>query len=188
MANARNTVRIIGGKWRGRKLSFPSVDGLRPSADRGRETLFNWLEPHLPNSVCLDLFAGSGCLGFEALSRGAATATLVDVRSLVIAQLQKEAAVLSATPTIVRADARNWLRHARQHSTRYDIIFLDPPFASSLLSEVLADACALSSEHGLIYIEWPTHAPAPQLPDEWTMVRQTTNGAASIGLIAPDRA
>ena len=183
MANTRNSVRIIGGKWRGRKLTFGSFDGLRPTADRGRETLFGWLDPHLSDSHCLDLFAGSGSLGFEALSRGAATATMVDVRAMVVAQLTQEAARLGAVPVIVRADARNWLRRAQADARRYDVIFLDPPFAANLLDKTLTMACAIASPRGVIYVEHPQHGAPPHVPPGWTTSRAAVRGAACLALL-----
>ena len=184
MANARNTVRIIGGKWRGRKVTFGSFEDLRPTGDRGRETLFNWLDPFLPESHCLDLFAGSGCLAFEALSRGAASATMIDVRSAVVAHLNEQATTLTATPIILRADARNWLRRAQSATRRYDVIFLDPPFAANYLASILPAVCTITAPRGLIYIEHPQHGDTPLLPDGWIRVREAVSGAAHLALIS----
>lgn len=187
MTNARNTVRIIGGKWRGRKLTFGSFDDLRPTADRSRETLFSWLDAHLHGGHCLDLFAGSGSLGFEALSRGAASVTMVDVRRAVVAQLGEQAATLAAAPLIVRADARSWLKRAQSSSTRYDIIFLDPPFAANLLDEILPLVCAITSADAMIYVEQPQHALRCRIPDGWIEARMTHSGAASLSLLVRDQ-
>lgn len=185
---SRNTVRIIGGKWRGRKLTFGNFDDLRPTADRGRETLFSWLDPMLQGSHCLDLFAGSGSLGFEALSRGAASATMIDVRAAVIARLSEQASSLGATPVIVRADARNWLRRAQSAAQRYDVIFLDPPFAADLLNETLPLVCAIAATRGVIYIEQPQHGAATQIPNGWFKARATASGSARLALLARDLA
>lgn len=183
MANARNTVRIIGGKWRGRKLTFGSFDDLRPTADRGRETLFSWLDAHLPGSHCLDLFAGSGSLGFEALSRGAASVTMIDVRRAVVVQLNEQAALLTAAPLIIRADARSWLKRAQTSASRYDIVFLDPPFAVNLLDEVLPLVCTLATAGAMIYVEQPQHGPRASIPNGWAEARTTHSGAAALSLL-----
>ncbi len=132
---AANEVRIISGKWKGRKLSFPSAPGLRPSLGRVRETLFNWLRAEVANCRCLDLYAGSGALGFEALSRGAAEVTFVDRDPKVIKALQANAARLNADGCIiVRSSARKFLARAGQP---WDIVFLDPPFAEDDLTPTL---------------------------------------------------
>ena len=130
-----NQVRIIGGQWRGRKLEFPDVPGLRPTPDRVRETLFNWLAPMLPGSRCLDLFAGSGALGFEAMSRGAAEVLLVERDPRVVKVLHEQAQRFGATGLqVVQADVQQYLGGAPQ---AYDIVLLDPPFGKDLLRPTL---------------------------------------------------
>jgi len=150
---AANEVRIISGKWKGRKLSFPSAPALRPSLGRVRETLFNWLRAEVAGRRCLDLYAGSGALGFEALSRGAAEVTFVDRDPKVIKALQANAARLNAGGCIiVRSSARKFLARAVQP---WDIVFLDPPFAEGDLEPTL-DALRqrnLVSQDGLVYFE-----------------------------------
>ncbi|MGE0625151.1 MAG: 16S rRNA (guanine(966)-N(2))-methyltransferase RsmD [Pseudomonadales bacterium] len=156
---ANNEVRIIGGQWKGRKLKFPDRVGLRPTLGRVRETLFNWLAPRIEGARCLDLFAGSGALGFEALSRGAATVTFVE-------RDRKAASALRANATLLGAEARvQQLPAARFVSTDtacYDVIFFDPPFddarALSLLPELLARHLG---EDGVIYVEISRHDPLP---------------------------
>lgn len=135
--NTRHEVRIIGGRWRGRKLRFPDSDGLRPTGDRIRETLFNWLAPWLPGARCLDLFAGSGALGFEALSRGAAQVVMLEKSPMVVASLKAAAATLEADDAlqIIAADTRRWLKHPAHQ--KFDIIFLDPPFATDYYQQLL---------------------------------------------------
>lgn len=131
----RNEVRIIGGRWRGRKLRFPALQDIRPSPDRVRETLFNWLAPAIQGARCLDLFAGSGALGLEALSRGAASAVLVDRDPAVARYLRQAASDLGADACeVVTSDAGAWLAAP---GTPFDVVFLDPPFDSGLLPGLL---------------------------------------------------
>jgi 16S rRNA (guanine966-N2)-methyltransferase len=148
-----NEVRIIGGKWKRRKLEFPDRPTLRPTPNRLRETLFNWLAMHLDAANCLDLFAGSGALGFEALSRGAAAVTLVDNDAATVRALTRTRQVLTATNcTIVHATAATFLRET---VAQWDIVFLDPPFASSLLAQImtlLRDSAAVH-EDTIVYVE-----------------------------------
>ena len=132
----RNQVRIVGGLWRGRKLDFPGVAGLRPTPDRVRETLFNWLTPVIDGSRCLDLFAGSGALGFEAASRGAASVVLVERDAVVVRGLRDQQRRLNAHQVeVVQADALQFLAGAPQP---FDIVLLDPPFGQDLLEAALA--------------------------------------------------
>ena len=188
---AANEVRIIGGKWRGRKLSFPPVASLRPSLGRVRETLFNWLRSDVPGSRCLDLYAGSGALGFEALSRGAATVTFVDSHPKVCRALQDNAARLGFTGcTIVRSNARKFLERARAAGAPdfqpWDIIFLDPPFGSSELPAALTHIRdgALLAPNGLLYFETSRHTSVDA--SGWRQIRYGTAGDSEFGLLAPD--
>ncbi|MBU1190642.1 MAG: 16S rRNA (guanine(966)-N(2))-methyltransferase RsmD [Gammaproteobacteria bacterium] len=131
-----NQVRIVGGQWRGRKLSFPDLPGLRPTPDRVRETLFNWLAPVIAGSRCLDLFAGSGALGFEAASRGAAEVVLVERDPAIAKSLREQAQLLRAeTVEIMQADALQYLQGTPR---KFDILLLDPPFEKGLLESALA--------------------------------------------------
>ena len=144
-------VRIIGGEWRSRILIFPELDGLRPTPDRVRETLFNWLGQDLHGKTCLDLFAGSGALGFEASSRGAKHVTLVEQSSKVFAALRENAAKLGADRvTIQRDDGLRWLGADRGV---YDVIFLDPPFQADVLDKLLPLLSAKLSAEGCAYVE-----------------------------------
>lgn len=173
-----NTVRIIGGHWRSRKLSFPTATGLRPTGDRIRETLFNWLGDHISAARCLDLFAGSGALGFEALSRGAAHLTLVENNRLVTAQLQRNAQMLETEDaTIVCNEATDWLK--RQPSgPAFNIIFLDPPFDLDIAHEVIAllDSKHLIKPGGFIYLETPIDRRVAT-PRGWELWREKVTGA-----------
>jgi 16S rRNA (guanine966-N2)-methyltransferase len=132
----RNQVRIGGGQWRGRKLDFPAITGVRPTPDRVRETLFNWLAPVTPGCRCLDLYAGSGALGFEAASRGAAEVVLVERDAHVAKSLREHQQRLEATQMqIVQADALQYLQGTPRP---FDVVLIDPPFGQGLLEAALA--------------------------------------------------
>jgi 16S rRNA (guanine966-N2)-methyltransferase len=171
-----NQLRIIGGKWRGRKLSFPDVVDLRPTTDRIRETVFNWLMADIVDAECLDLFAGSGALGFEALSRGAKQVTFIDQSSEVINQLKENAAILKAESqaNILQQEAIPFLN---QQKKQLDIIFLDPPFKLNIINEL----CQLIAEKkllkpgGLIYIEM-NNKQTLQLPAPLSRIKQKQAG------------
>jgi 16S rRNA (guanine966-N2)-methyltransferase len=154
-AKPDNQVRIIGGDWRGRKLQFPSIEGLRPTPDRVRETLFNWLSPHIAGAHCLDLYAGSGALGFEALSRGARSCCFIDNNKQVQAALRSSVQALNCEDrvTVMLADSGSAV--TLHHSI--DLVFLDPPFASHLLPGTLDWLLTSPSIHPgtLIYVEAP---------------------------------
>lgn len=172
----RFQVRIIGGRWRGRKLTFADQPGLRPSGDRMRETLFNWLMPHLADARVLDLFAGSGALGLEALSRGATHAVLVESSRAAAACLQKNAAALQANCEVVCAEAINWLQ--RPCSQPFDIVFIDPPFDAGLLPstlELLVRGGWLAPD-AAVYMEFSSSTPAPTLPHGWQLRRELKAG------------
>ncbi len=177
-----NQVRIIAGQWRGRRLEFPDLPELRPTPDRVRETLFNWLAPVLPGARCLDLFAGSGALGIEALSRGAAEVVLVERQPLAVRALRDNLARLKAENARVEAvDALAWLR---QPGTPFEMVFLDPPFGQGLLEPV----CAMLEQNGwladfaLIYLEAAMDQPVSSLPVQWTIQREKTAGAVAYRL------
>jgi len=157
---APNRVRIIGGQYRRRLLDFPGSAGLRPTPDRVRETLFNWLGQDLPGWSCLDLFAGSGALGFEAASRGAGRVVMIERERAAIDALEQNRTVLGAKQVdIVRADALAWLANSRE---TFDLIFVDPPFDSDLAATVLADLAHHLKSGGQAYVEQavPVIAPA----------------------------
>ena len=147
-----NTVRIIGGEWRRRLLRFPDSPGLRPTPDRVRETLFNWLGNDLRGLSCLDLFAGSGALGFEAASRGAERVVLVDNSPNVLAALELNARTLGMAGRleIVRSDA---VRFATSSQQRFDVLFLDPPFNAGWIERLAASVPAIVAPDGVIYVE-----------------------------------
>ncbi len=177
-------MRIIGGEWRRRLLEFPDAPDLRPTPDRLRETLFNWLGPHIAGMRVLDVFAGSGALAFEALSRGAATATLVESDRAAAAELRATAARFGlAEARIEQADALVLLRSATAGS--FDLIFLDPPFAAGLLAPALRliGQRQLLAEGGFAYIELPADAALPPLPEGWQPHRAGRAGEVGYHLL-----
>ena len=155
MKRASGSVRIIGGRWRGTRLPVVDQDGLRPTSDRTRETLFNWLQPALPGARVLDLFAGSGALGFESLSRGARAALLVERDARQCESLRATAQRLPGgeDATVVQADAIAFLR-APLHG-RFDVVFVDPPFAAGLWAPALAALPPWLSDDARLYVEAP---------------------------------
>lgn len=170
-AAAVGQVRIIGGKWRNTKLPVPLSPGLRPSSDRVRETLFNWLMPRLGGARVLDLFAGSGALGLEAVSRGAAQATLVERDVALSRQLRESVAKLGAQAqiTVVQADALQWLRQPA--GALADIAFIDPPFADGLWEAVIAGLPSHLAPNAWLYVESPADQ-APKMPAPWLLHRE----------------
>jgi 16S rRNA (guanine966-N2)-methyltransferase len=171
-----NQIRIIGGTHRGRRLPVPDLPGLRPTGDRIRETLFNWLQAHIPGAACLDLFAGSGALGLEAASRGAGRVVMLEQAAAAAQQLRKNAELLGERQVrIEQADALQWLQGQGEP---FDIVFLDPPFADDLLET----CCERLHQNGwlrlgaLVYIETPVDKGIPQLPESWSLVQQKKTG------------
>ncbi|MDR1935991.1 MAG: 16S rRNA (guanine(966)-N(2))-methyltransferase RsmD [Candidatus Accumulibacter sp.] len=150
-----NSVRIIGGEWRRRVLRFPDAEGLRPTPDRVRETLFNWLGQDLPGSSCLDLFAGSGALGFEAASRGAARVVMVERSAGAAAALRANAGRLAAAERveIVQADAVKFASSRAAAAPRFDVLFLDPPYNQGWLGRLAPMLPRLLADDGVIYVE-----------------------------------
>lgn len=180
----RQRLRIIGGTWRGRRIAFPDLPGLRPTPDRVRETLFNWLQGTIEGSRCLDLFAGSGALGFEAASRGAASVVMVDPDAQVMHHLRAQADMLGAAQIeIIMADAQAYLASS---PPPFDIVFLDPPFGSNLL----APLCRVLDDHGAlksgarIYLETPVSAVVPAMPVIWKLLKSQTAGQVGYHLAA----
>ncbi|WP_312327852.1 16S rRNA (guanine(966)-N(2))-methyltransferase RsmD [Stenotrophomonas sp.] len=178
-------VRIIGGKWRNTKLPVPLVAGLRPSSDRVRETLFNWLTPRLGGARVLDLFAGSGALGLEAVSRGATQATLVERDAGLARQLRESVARLGAQAQVevVQADALHWL--AQRPSGLADIVFIDPPFADGLWDSVLAGLGPHLAADAWLYLESPA-GQTLRLPPGWLLHRE--GGTREVGFALYRRA
>lgn len=177
-------LRIISGKWRRRRLQIPLVPGIRPTPDRVRETLFNWLGARVEGAVCLDLFAGSGSLGFEAASRGAAKVTMVEIDAAVVLHLRDQARRLGAAGVdVVQADALRWVRSTPD---QFDIVFLDPPFTSVLLERScrsLAASGCLAPE-ALLYVECESSPGPPPLPEGFETVRVRRAGRVRYHLAA----
>jgi 16S rRNA (guanine966-N2)-methyltransferase len=176
-------VRIIAGEWRGRKLEVPDLPGLRPSGDRGRETLFNWLQPHLPGARCADLFAGSGALGFEAASRGAAHVDLVEIAPLAVSALVESRSLLRAEQVSVhRANALEWL--AEQSPGSLDVVFIDPPFDSGLAVQTLGklQQGGTVAPGGWVYVEAAAQLPELVMQPPFGLVREKVLGEVRMRL------
>lgn len=174
----RGELRIIAGAWRSRRIRFVSRPGLRPTPDRVRETLFNWLGQDLAGRDCLDLFAGSGALGFEAASRGARRVVMVECDPAAARSLQSNRDLLAAdTVEVVRADALEFLR---QHRQRFDVVFLDPPFADDCWPQLLALLPQCLKPGAVVYCE---RAVALQAAPGWEIVKAGRAGQVSHQLL-----
>jgi len=172
------TLRVIGGKYRSRQLRVPARPGLRPTPDRVRETLFNWLGQDLDGLACLDLYAGSGALGFEAASRGAARVVLVEKDRAALAELERNRAALDATQVaIASGDAASWL--AREQG-RYDVVFLDPPFRQNAVPAILEKLPPRLAPGARVYVE--TEAPI-EVAAPWTELKRARAGQVSYQLL-----
>ncbi|WP_038175758.1 MULTISPECIES: 16S rRNA (guanine(966)-N(2))-methyltransferase RsmD [Vibrio] len=176
-------VRIISGLWRGRKLPVHDAEGLRPTTDRVKETLFNWLAQDVPQAKCLDLFAGSGGLGFEAASRQAEMVTLIELNSSAFKQLQSNIATLNASNlTAVNSDALSYLKQA---GTPHHVVFIDPPFRQGLLDETiqLLEQNGWLADDALIYIETEKELTLDNvIPAHWHLHREKTAGQVNYRL------
>jgi 16S rRNA (guanine966-N2)-methyltransferase len=192
----RQSLRIIAGEWRGRKIPFATAVGLRPTQDRVRETLFNWISGPVPGATCLDLFAGTGALGLEALSRGAKQVNFVDLSNIATNSLNDNLKLLPiAADQIAKVEQMssfNWLRSYKDRATtdeqieRYDLVFLDPPFAFALMQDTLKalfDSQCLSDK-AMIYVEQPQPLEELLLPEGWKLHRSKKAGQVFYGLIS----
>ena len=179
----RDQVRIIGGQWRGRKISFPALTGLRPTHDRIRETLFNWLMNDIDGAVCLDLFAGSGALGFEALSRGAEHVTFVDNEPKVIDSIHAAAKKLQ-TQAYDALLANVPGKTPLQTKKKYDIVFLDPPFHQDLLQPTCQwlQQNSYLEKGAYIYVEVETGAMPASFPVGWECYRHKKTSSIEYAL------
>ncbi len=174
----QNRVRIIGGAWRSRLLAFPDLKGLRPTPDRVRETLFNWLALDIHGARCLDLFAGSGALGFEAASRGASAVLMVERERSACAALEANRDALKASQvSILRADAVDFLRGTQGV---YDVVFLDPPFADAPWDVLFALLPSRLAPHAVAYRESSRDHPAPP---GWVVYKQGRAGQVNYQLL-----
>ncbi|HUP96913.1 MAG TPA: 16S rRNA (guanine(966)-N(2))-methyltransferase RsmD [Usitatibacter sp.] len=180
LSSGRNRVRIIAGKWRSRIVKFPAAAELRPTPDRVRETLFNWLGQRLDGLSCLDLFAGSGALGFEALSRGAERVVMVERDRDVAAGLRDSARALEAEGLeVVESEALAFLQRTRE---RFDVAFVDPPYASELAPRALAALCPHLNPGARVYVESGDTLPASPA---WRTLREDRAGAVRYALLEP---
>ena len=175
--------RIIAGDWRGRRFAFPAIDGLRPSTERVRETLFNWLAPRIRGARCLDLFAGSGALGLEALSRGAAYCDFVDRESAAIRAIRDHLAIVGAESRagVFTLDALKWTS-----DKPYDIVFLDPPFGAALVSPALYQLrkAKLLAEGSRLYLEQSRNQDVVEPGEHFDLLREKTAGEVRYQLFA----
>jgi 16S rRNA (guanine966-N2)-methyltransferase len=179
--SATGSIRIIAGKHRGRKLPVLMAEGLRPTTDRVKETVFNWLMPYIHDANCLDCFAGAGSLGFEALSRGAAQVTLIELNNAAAKQLQANKKLLNADNVIVtNTNSLDFLKSsAKQH---YDLVFIDPPFREGLVTqtaELLNNGWL--AKQALIYVEMESES-NQQLPNNWQLLKEKVAGQVAYRL------
>ena len=183
-ASRAGRLRIVAGNWRSRLLDIADVEGLRPTAERVRETLFNWLTPHITGARCLDLFAGTGALGLEALSRGAASVVFVERSAVAAGQLRRNVELLEAQGAeVVEADGLAYLERGAQRP--FDIVFLDPPYAADLLDETcrLLAGSQLLADDALVYLELDRKGAVPDLPDGWQTKKDKTAGKVRYMLV-----
>ncbi|OOF09278.1 MULTISPECIES: 16S rRNA (guanine(966)-N(2))-methyltransferase RsmD [Salinivibrio] len=183
-SRAAGTVRIIAGRWRGRKLAVQDAQGLRPTTDRVKETVFNWLAPYLPGARCLDVFAGSGGLGFEALSRGAAWVTFCEMNPQAAKQLSTNLTQLQAAQAnVVQGDALAKLRAGHQGEP-FDIVFVDPPFREGLLADTLnaLESQGWLSPDACIYVEAENELSTHDAPANWRLHRDKSAGQVNYRL------
>ena len=179
-------LRIVAGKWRSRLLDIADVPGLRPTSERIRETLFNWLAPSIQGARCLDLFAGTGALGFEALSRGAASVVFVEDSRRAAKAIEKSAQILGASGSVIHCgDASDYVRNSAPAS--FDIVFLDPPFADNGLEALcrLIDERGILAAGGKVYLEQDRAKPQTRLPESWRIVKNKTAGNVRYMLAEP---
>ncbi|EAR55834.1 hypothetical protein SKA34_16735 [Photobacterium sp. SKA34] len=177
-------VRIISGQWRGRKLPVHDVEGLRPTTDRVKETLFNWLAQDIYQSKCLDLFAGSGGLSFEALSRGAESVTMLELDKKAANQLEQNLKTVGAkNATVVNGDSLTFLS---QQGRAHDLVFIDPPFRKDLIQDVIAalENNGWLAPHAMIYIEAEKELGNLITPSHWHLYREKTAGQVCYRLFA----
>ena len=181
MPQSKGSIRIIAGKHRGRKLPVILADGLRPTTDRIKETLFNWLMPYVQNSHCLDCFSGAGSLGFEAYSRGAQQVTLLELNKNAALQLKQNKQLLAAnTIDVIQTDTLHFLK---QPTKTFNIVFIDPPFRQDLVTktiELLNQGWLADS--AIIYLEVEKEATNLTIPENWQLLKEKQAGQVSYRL------
>lgn len=179
--------RIIGGKWRGRIIKFDPADGLRPTTDRIRETVFNWLQPYIFQCRCLDVFAGSGALGFEALSRGAKHAVFIEQNKKTVKRLEDNIRTLAIeNVSVYHQDALGWLQTTevvKSEGDKFDLVFLDPPYNSDLLAKSckLLDTSGCLAEDAIIYVEYNRNT-VIEFPENWVALKEKRAGQVAYRL------
>ncbi|WP_062265838.1 16S rRNA (guanine(966)-N(2))-methyltransferase RsmD [Endozoicomonas arenosclerae] len=181
-------LRIIGGQWRSRKLPVADLPGLRPTSDRVRETLFNWLAPYVPGARVLDCFSGTGALSFESLSRGAKEAVMLEAAPEAASILKKNLDTLQAeNARVIRTDSLKWLQQPADQP--YDLIFLDPPFRQGLLEETcqLLEGNGYINKNTLIYIEVEKELSPLPVPASWSLSKSKTAGQLSYYLLSVEQ-
>jgi 16S rRNA (guanine966-N2)-methyltransferase len=177
-------LRIVAGNWRSRLLEIADVPGLRPTSERVRETLFNWLTPRIEGARCLDLFAGTGALGLEALSRGATSVVFVESSRRAANVLEQNARMLDASGAVIcHGDALEYLKTAEPGY--FDVVFLDPPFAAHLLKDACEaiESSGIVAAGGLVYLEQDKAQPQPALPANWIIVKDKAAGQVRYSLV-----
>lgn len=181
----QNQVRIIGGKWRSRKINFPDLPELRPTHDRIRETLFNWLIPYINGANCLDLFAGSGSLGFEALSRGATRVTFVDNARKVITAIKENAELLNAVSLVETVLGECPKSIPPLVYSPFDIVFLDPPFHQNLVHQGLVwlEKMHYLEESALIYVEIEGELSISEIANGWNILKENNTASLNYALL-----
>lgn len=179
--NAKGSIRIIAGKHRGRKLPVLMAEGLRPTTDRVKETVFNWLMPYIQDAKCLDCFAGTGSLGFEAMSRGASHVTLFELNKGAAKQIESNKILLKANNVVVKQ--LNTVEKLKQADDCFDVVFLDPPFRKNFVGQ-----CAQLLNNGwlnedaIIYVEMEANESEQLLPNNWTLLKEKVAGQVSYRL------
>ena len=180
--NASGHIRIIAGKWRGRKLPVHDIQGLRPTTDRVKETVFNWLMNDIHSSHCLDCFAGAGSLGFEALSRSAKNCTFIEKDKQAARQLTANKHLLNAdNATIIEGDC---LSTFNKLNDQFDVVFIDPPFRQDLVNRTINQLVSnnLLTPKGLIYLEIESELQGIEIPTNWDLLKQKTAGQVTYSL------
>lgn len=174
--NTAGKLRLIAGKWRGRKLAIADVEGLRPTPDRVRETVFNWLQATVGGARCLDLFAGSGALGFEAASRGAKSVVLVESNTYASKILRENMTAMSAVQCLV--ENKTAQQFIAQTTKQYDLVFIDPPYQAELWTEIAQQLVEnkVLADNAFIYLECPSKGELPTVPESWTVLKDKIAG------------